>query len=185
MHDEGWGEPEIPDAELVQRARHGEDEALGALVRRHQDGVYRLALSYVREPDTAEDVVQDVFVKAFRALDRFRGDAAFRTWLYRIAVNESKSVLRRTGRRGETALDDAGDLTSDRPDPSDRAVLRDEVTRARAALETLPEKQRLSVALRTEEGLSFREIGEITGSSEGAARVNYFHGIRRLRELMQ
>ena len=158
---------------------------MGVLVRRHQDGVYRLALSYLRERDAAEDVVQEVFVKAFRALDRFRGDAAFRTWLFRIAVNESKSALRRSGRRGETALDDAGDLPSGHPDPADRTVLSDEVARARAALESLPEKQRLSVALRTEEGLSFREIGQITGSSEGAARVNYFHGIRRLRELMQ
>ena len=147
--------------------------------------MFRLALSYLKERDAAEDVVQDVFVKAFRALDRFRGDAAFRTWLFRIAVNESKSALRRSGRRSETTLDAAGDLPSDRLDPAERAALHDEAARARTALEALPEKQRLSVSLRTEEGLSFREIGEITGSSEGAARVNYFHGIRRLREMME
>ena len=154
-------------------------------MRRHQDGVFRLALSYLKERDPAEDVVQEVFVKAFRALDRFRGDAAFRTWLFRIAVNESKSALRQSGRRSETALDDAFEIPVDHLDPAQWAVVRDEAARARTALDALPEKQRLSVALRTEEGLSFREIGEITGSSEGAARVNYFHGIRRLREMMQ
>lgn len=185
MREDGWGDPELTDAELVRRARNGDEQAQGLLVRRHQDGVFRLALSYLKQRDPAEDVVQEVFVKAFRALDRFRGDAAFRTWLFRIAVNESKSALRRSGRRSETALDDAGDLPSHRLDPAERAVLQDEAARARAALDALPEKQRLSVSLRTEEGLSFREIGEITGSSEGAARVNYFHGIRRLREMME
>jgi len=69
--------------------------------------------------------------------------------------------------------------------PADAAVLSAESERARQMLETLPEKQRLSIALRIDEGLSFREIGEVIGSSEGAARVNYFHGIRRLRELME
>jgi RNA polymerase sigma-70 factor (ECF subfamily) len=185
VRDDERGELELSDAELVRRARSGEEKAQGLLVRRHQDGVFRLALSYLRERDPAEDVVQEVFVKAFRALGRFRGDAEFRTWLFRIAVNESKSALRRTGRRSETALDDAGDVATESLDPAERAVVRDEAARARSALNVLPEKQRLSVALRTEEGLSFKEIGEITGSSEGAARVNYFHGIRRLREIMQ
>jgi RNA polymerase sigma-70 factor (ECF subfamily) len=75
-------------------------------------------------------------------------------------------------------------VTGGEPDPAEAAVVADEASRARSMLERLPEKQRLSVTLRIEEGLSFREIGEVIGSSEGAARVNYFHGIRRLRELM-
>lgn len=185
MSDDERGGSEIPDTELVQRAQRGDDAALDALVRRHQEAAYRLALSYLRERGAAEDAVQDAFVKAMRALDGFRGDASFRTWLLRITANEAKGALRKVGRRGETSLEDAAEVVTDHPDPAQWATMNDQARRARAALGTLPEKQRLSVALRTEEGLSFREIGEITGSSEGAARVNYFHGIRRLRELMR
>lgn len=185
MNGDGWGPGELPDAELVQRARNGDDTALDLLVRRHQGGAYRLAVSFLHDPDAAEDVVQDAFVKAVRALDRFRGDASFRTWILRITANEARGALRRTGRRSETPIDGAPEIPAEGLDPADEATLSDEAARARALLRTLPEKQRLSVALRTEEGLSFREIGEITGSTEGAARVNYFHGIRRLRELME
>ena len=84
-----------------------------------------------------------------------------------------------------TPIDDVAPIASDDPNPAEQAVSGNESARARALLETLPEKQRLSVSLRIDDGLSFREIGEMIGSSEGAARVNYFHGIRRLRELMQ
>lgn len=176
---------EVPDDELVERGRSGDEAALGALVRRHQDAAYRVALSITRNEDTALDVVQDAFVKAFRALDGFRGDASFRTWLGTITANEARGVLRKVKRLQETTLEHAAPVASNQMNAADAAVLSDESTRARAMLARLPEKQRLSVALRIDEGLSFREIGEVIGSSEGAARVNYFHGIRRLRELME
>jgi RNA polymerase sigma-70 factor (ECF subfamily) len=138
-----------------------------------------------KDDDAAQDVVQDAFLKAFRALDGFRGDASFRTWLLTITANEARGALRRSVRLRVTALDDIAPVASGAVSPADAAVRADESTRARRMLETLPEKQRLSIALRIDEGLSFREIGEVIGSSEGAARVNYFHGIRRLRELME
>jgi RNA polymerase sigma-70 factor, ECF subfamily len=185
VSDEGRVDGEIPDEELVQRARTGDEVALGLLLRRHHAGAYRLALSYVQDRDAAEDVVQDALMKALRALDRFRGDASFRTWVLRITANEAKGALRKVGRRRESPIEAAREVAISDLDPAAAAALSDEAGRARAMLDTLPEKQRLSVSLRTEEGLSFREIGEVTGSSEGAARVNYFHGIRRLRELMQ
>jgi RNA polymerase sigma-70 factor (ECF subfamily) len=155
------------------------------LVTRHHASAYRVALSLVHEEDTAQDVVQDAFVKAFRALDGYRGDASFRTWLLTITANEARGAIRKTVRRRESALDDAGPVHSDEAAPDDAAVLAQESARARKMMERLPEKQRLSVALRIDEGLSFKEIGEVIGSSEGAARVNYFHGIRRLREWME
>ena len=185
MRDDDSHQAEPDDAELVQRGRGGDDSALSALVQRHHTAAYRVALSLTRNDDAAQDVVQDAFVKAFRALDTFRGDASFRTWLLTITANEARGALRKSGRLRETALDDVGPVASDTMDPAETAVMSQESKRARAMLETLPEKQRLSVALRIDEGLSFREIGEMIGSSEGAARVNYFHGIRRLRELMQ
>lgn len=173
------------EAELIDRARSGDESALGALVRLHQDAAYRVAFAITRNEDAALDVVQDAFLKAFRGLEAFRGDASFKTWLMTITANEARGVLRTVKRRSETALDDAGPVRTSEKDPSERAVLSDESARARRMLETLPEKQRMSVSLRVEEGLSFREIGEVIGSTEGAARVNYFHGIRRLRELME
>lgn len=144
-----------------------------------------MAIAIGQDDDTAQDVVQNAFLKAFRALDGFRGDATFRTWLLTIAANEARAALRKAGRRRETTLDAAAPVPSDDPGPEASAELAQEASRAREMLQRLPEKQRLSVALRIDEGLSFREIGEVIGSSEGAARVNYFHGIRRLRELME
>lgn len=185
MTDDARGSVAEPDAALVERGRSGDQAAFGMLVKRHQDAAYRVAVSITKNEDVALDVVQDAFLKAFRALDGFRGDASFKTWLMTITANEARGVLRKVRRRKETALDDAGPVASERRNPADDVELMDESRRARDMLETLPEKQRMSVALRVEEGLSFREIGEVIGSSEGAARVNYFHGIRRLRELME
>lgn len=185
MTDDRRPGPEPTDEELVRRARSGDDSALGNLVARHHEAAFRVAVSLVRDEDTAQDVVQDSFLKAFRALDGFRGDASFRTWLLTITGNEARGALRKSGRRRETALDDVGPVASGESGPAERVEFAEESAKARRMLERLPEKQRLSVALRIDEGLSFREIGEVIGSSEGAARVNYFHGIRRLRELME
>ena len=185
MRDEERRDGDPSDLELVRAGRDGDESALGTLVRRHHAAAYRVAVSLVKDDDLAQDVVQDAFMKAFKALDGFRGEAAFRTWLFTITANEARGALRRLGRRRETALDDAVAVQSDAVSPARAAILAQEASRARDMLERLPEKQRMSVSLRIDEGLSFREIGEIIGSSEGAARVNYFHGIRRLRELME
>ena len=144
-----------------------------------------MARSLTNDDDTAQDIVQDAFLKAFRALHGFRGDASFRTWLLTITANEGRGALRKDKRLRETPLDDVGPVPATKTDPAEEAVTAAEAARARRMLGTLPEKQRLSVALRIDEGLSFREIGDVIGSSEGAARVNYFHGIRRLRELLE
>jgi RNA polymerase sigma-70 factor (ECF subfamily) len=176
---------DVPDGPWVERARSGDPAAQGALVRRHHGAAYAVALSVTRDQDTAQDVVQDAFVKAFGALDGFRGDASFKTWLLSITVNEARGALRKRTRRREVGLEGAPPVAAGGPDPAEAAVMAEEAARARSMLERLPEKQRMSVSLRIDQGLSFREIGEVIGSSEGAARVNYFHGIRRLRELME
>jgi len=183
--DDSRSDNEVSDAELIERARLADDAALDLLVRRHHASAYRVALSITRRDDVAQDVVQDAFIKAFRALSGFRGDASFRTWMMTITANEARATLRKRGRWSESAIDDVGPIAADEPDPAEQVVSGHESARARALLDTLPEKQRLSVSLRIDDGLSFREIGEMIGSSEGAARVNYFHGIRRLRELME
>lgn len=173
------------DRELVVRASDGDERAFGRLVERHHASVYRVALRIGGGNETlAADAAQDTFFEAFRALGDFRGESAFRSWLLTIAANQTRDLLRKRSRRRETALDAAPALESPGPDPAERAVVADEAARARAWLERLPEKQRLAVTLRLEEGLSFREVGEVIGSSEGAARVNYHHGINKLRDWM-
>mgnify|MGYP003937896761 CR=1 FL=1 len=157
---------------------------MNELVSRHHGTVFRVALGILRDEDAAADAAQDAFLKAFKALGGFRGDASFKTWLLTIAANEAKGTLRKAGRRRETQLDPATPVASEDPSAEESLVVREEAGRVRELLDQLPEKQRKAVTLRIFEGLSFREVGELIDSSEGAARVNYHHGIRRLRELM-
>ena len=173
------------DEELVERARAGDDSALDILVKHHHAAVYRVALSMLNDEGAAQDVAQDAFVKGFRAIAGFRGEASFRTWILTIAANEARGVIRRIGRRKETPIDTAGPVHSEVKGPDETAVIASEAARARMMMEQLPEKQRLAIAFRIDEGMSFREVGEMIGSSESAARVNYFHGIRRLRDLLE
>jgi RNA polymerase sigma-70 factor, ECF subfamily len=174
----------LPDAELVVRAKDGDLEAMDVLIERHHGAAYRMCLSMLREVDRAEDAVQETFIKAFRGIARFRGDSQFKTWLMTIAGNEAKAALRKSGRRREQTLDDSPELHSNDPNIEEQTAMLDDADRVRRMVDTLPEKQRMAVTLRVDEGLSFKEIGEIIASSEGAARVNYHHGIRRLREMV-
>ena len=173
---------EPDDADLLARARGGDSSALEKLVTRHQGVVYRFLLGFLKDADQAADAAQDTFLKALDRLEGFRGDSSFRTWLLAIARNEALGLIRSQGRRGEERLEEGAQLHSDADAPDERAVRAEEVRRIRVALEKLPEKQRLSVSLQLFDELSFKEIGEVIESSEGAARVNYHYGIGRLRE---
>lgn len=176
--------PAADDAALVARARAGERQALTILVSRHLDDVYDAALRVLGDGELARDAAQDAFVNALRALHRFRGEASFRTWLLRIAVNAARTLARRRGRRREVVLDAAVDVACD-ADPAAGIVLPSEADRVAQALASLPEKQRLAVTLRVYQGLAYDEIGAIADCSAGAARVNYHLGIKRLRELLK
>lgn len=173
------------DRELVEQARGGSREALNALLSRYLGDVYDVTFRVLGDRDAAEDAVQEAFINAMRGLPRFRGDASFRTWLLRIALNAARSALRSKGRKKESALTALSGLASDGPDPAEAAVRVTESERVHALLADLPEKQRLAVTMRVFQGLSHREIAEVTGSTEGAVRVNYHLGIKRLKEWMQ
>lgn len=175
---------QLPDEELVYRARSGEPEAMDELVSRHHESVYRVALGILQDEDSAADVAQETFLKAMKGLKGFRGDASFKTWILAIAANEARGVLRKAGRRREVALEAVGPVSSSEASAADTVERAEDVTRIKEFLSDLPEKQKEAVSLRIFEQLSFREIGSIIGSSEGAARVNYHHGIRRLREML-
>ena len=172
------------DRELVTRARNGDTDAADELVVRHHAAVFRMALGILGNEDAAADATQDAFMKALRGLRKFRGDSAFRTWLLSIAANEARGMLRKVRRRTEVSLDDAPPVAAGNPSPSDTMEREEDSRRLREGMELLPEKQRLVVSMRIYEGLSYREIAEIIGSSEGAARVNYHHGVNRLKEIL-
>jgi len=173
------------DEGLVERAQSGDLQAMDTLVSMHHGSVYRAAFSILRDQDKASDATQDTFLKAFRGLQTFRGEASFKTWVLAIAANEARGLLRKEGRRKELALDAVGPVQSNEAG-ADEVVERDEDSqKVKSLLTHLPEKQREAVTLRIFGELSFREIGVLIGSSEGAARVNYHHGIRRLREMME
>jgi RNA polymerase sigma-70 factor (ECF subfamily) len=173
------------DQDLVVRAIAGDAAAFNGLVTRHHAVAYRVALGILGDEDAAADATQEAFLKAFRGLKSFRGDASFRTWLLTIATNEARGALRKRGRRKETPLERAGPVSA-RVDAVDEVVERNqEAERIKGLLGELPDKQRQAVTLRIFEDLSFRDIGDLIGSSEGAARVNYHHGIRRLREMLE
>lgn len=174
-----------PDSELVRAARSGDREAMNELVRRHHGVAFRTALAILGDEDDASDAVQDGFIRAFGALDGFRREATFRTWLLTIVANQARGALRRAKRRRESPIVDDERFAIDSEDQLDGLERAARVARVREHLERLPEKQRMSVSLRLFDGLSFREVGELIGSSEGAARVNFHHGIRRLREALE
>ncbi len=173
------------DADLIERARAGDREAQEHLVRRHLADVYDVAYRVLGDRDLAQDAAQDALVNALRALHKFRGDSSFRTWLLRITTNAARSAGRRQGRRREVALTVVENTAgAEDEDAAARAATRDEADRIHALLEKLPTKQRLAVSLRIHQGLSYAEIGKVIDCSEGAARVNYHLGIRKLRELV-
>jgi RNA polymerase sigma-70 factor (ECF subfamily) len=175
----------IDEAALIGRARAGDLDAQDVLVRMYLADVYGLAFRMLRDEDLAQDAAQDAMVNAMRALDRFRGDASFRTWVLRIAANSAKSLARRRGRKREVSLTAVEGLAGDTEDAAAAVELKDEAARIRAQVAKLPEKQRMAVELRVNHGLDYQDVARILKCSTGAARVNYHLGIKRLRELMR
>jgi RNA polymerase sigma-70 factor, ECF subfamily len=154
------------DAWLVRRARGGDLDAFEALVRRHQQRAYRIALRIVGNPEDAEDVTQEVFVQVWATMAGFVGSAAFSTWLYRVVVN--RSLNHRRGRRPTEALPD-GDHP-DRAGTADTVIARERVAATARAVAALPGDLRAVFVLRQLEGLSYEEIGAILDLPEPTVR---------------
>lgn len=169
-----------PDAALLEAARAGGLEAFDVLVERHRRTVYHVCYRFTGNHADASDLAQDVFVRAFRGLDRFRGDAAVSTWLYRIAVNVclNHAAVKRPATEGL----DGRQFVDASHEPPDHRVLREERSaRVRAAIGALPPKQRLTVILRTYHELTHEQIAHVLGSSVGTVKANFFHALRNLR----
>jgi RNA polymerase sigma-70 factor (ECF subfamily) len=169
--------------ELLAACRRGDREAFEEVVRRTHRHVYTQALRLVGDPQEAEDVAQEAYLRVYRGLAGFRGDAQFETWLYRIVSNAAMSHLRKRRRFGELVKD----TTEEPPEPpstalvDEEAVDRDALTKA---LESLPQSLRVVVILKDVYGLSCREIGGQIGVSEGAVKVRLHRARKRLKEML-
>jgi RNA polymerase sigma-70 factor (ECF subfamily) len=167
------------DAALVARARGGDHRAFEDLVRRHKDGVLNLARRMVADADAAEDVTQEALIKAYRQLHRFRGNAAFSTWLYRIAVNEARGYLRSQGRR-QARWEKQRDMEASETPPPEPGEQQGPLV---ALLQELPEKQRAALALFYLEELSLAQIADAVGAPVGTVKAWLSRGRDRLRRL--
>ncbi|HMP75828.1 MAG TPA: sigma-70 family RNA polymerase sigma factor [Kiritimatiellia bacterium] len=185
-----------PDVELVARARDGDYSAYEELVRRYQRRVYALVYNMTSHKQDAEDMVQDVFVKAYRSLHGFKGDSSFYTWIYRIAVNRTINFLKKRKRKaGDVSLDDVDQAIERDPDyvelraresPVRDMTLNELQKKLNAALQTLSEKHRTVVVLHDIQGLPHEEIASITNSSVGTVRSRLFYARQHLqRELAE
>jgi RNA polymerase sigma-70 factor (ECF subfamily) len=171
------------DQQLVVRAQAGEKRAFDLLVAKYQRKLSRLLSRFIRDPAEVEDVAQEAFVKAYRALPSFRGDSAFYTWLYRIGINTAKNHLVAMGRRAPTTTEfdadeaetfEDGDQLRDINTPESLLMTRQIGDTVNAAMEALPEELRTAIQLREIEGLSYEEIAAIMNCPIGTVRSRIF-----------
>ena len=177
------------DQVLVQCVQDGDKKAFGLLVLKYQRKLMRLVMFFVKDHAEAEDIVQETFIKAYRALPSFRGESAFYTWLYRIGVNSAKNHLNSQKRRVPTSLDvDTSDTDSfNEPDGLKESSTPDSVlaskqlaAKVNEAMGALPEDLRIAISLREIDGLSYEEIAEMMECPIGTVRSRIF----RAREII-
>ena len=169
------------DREAILACQRGDRAAFDRLVERHQRDVYRLCFRYVNNHEDAADLAQDAFVKAYKAIGRFRGDSAFSTWLYRIAVNTCLNF--RAARR--MAQEELSESLADPGAPIvQRMQDRERSQQVRDAVARLPEKQRATLILKIYHDLTHEEVAGILGSSVGTVKANLFHAVGNLRKML-
>ena len=189
---------DVSDLSLVRRVQRGDRGAFDALVLKYQHKLVKLVMRYVRNPAEAEDIAQEAFIKAYRALPQFRGDSAFYTWLYRIAINTAKNaVVSRDRSPIEYDLDrnnteESYDMQGRMKDSEtpEALVLTDEIrSTVKAAIDSLPEDLKTAIVLRELDGLSYEEIAEAMDCPVGTVRSRIFRAReaidRRLREVFE
>ncbi len=187
------GDREI-DQLLVERAQRGDKRAFEMLVVKYQRKLVRLLSRFIRDPAEVEDVAQEAFVKAYRALPSFRGDSAFYTWLYRIGINTAKNYLVALGRRAPTVTElesddgegsDEGNQLPDYNTPEQELMSRQIGETVNRALADLPEELRTAITLRELEGLSYEEIASIMNCPIGTVRSRIFRAREAIAERLR
>ncbi len=185
------------DQQLVERAQRGDKQAFELLVTKYQRKLWRLLSRFIRDPAEVEDVAQESFIKAYRALPSFRGDSAFYTWLYRIGINTAKNYLVAMGRRAPTTTEfdseeaesfEDGDQLRDINTPESVLMSKQIAATVNETMEELPDELRTAITLREIEGLSYDEIAGIMNCPIGTVRSRIFRAreaiAARLRPLI-
>ncbi len=171
------------DQKLVERVQRGDKAAFDLLVAKYQRKIFRLLSRLIRDAAEVEDVAQEAFIKAYRALPNFRGESAFYTWLYRIAINTAKNWLVSQGRRAPTSTEadiedaetfDDGEHLRDLNTPDAMLLTRQVADAVNRAIERLPEDLKTAIVLRELEGLSYEEIAETMNCPIGTVRSRIF-----------
>lgn len=175
----------MEERQLVRLAQEGSPEAFEELVRKFQPKVFSMALSFTRNRQAADDLAQEVFLKAYLALPRFHGRSEFGTWLYRISVNHIKDFLRKKGRAKEVSLDDVPEISFSDREQTERAEEERETEARRNVVrkfvDGLPEKYRVILTLRDVQGLAYEEIARILKLSPGTVDSRLHRARRMLR----
>ncbi len=182
MTNDAGDADEQTDLDLITQWKGGDQRAATLLVERHASAVARFARS-VGAHDDVQDIVQDTFVRAFGSLDSFRGDSSLRTWLFTIARRLLLDLRRSERRRGEQVeVQDTDAITE--YDSLDTVVADETRARMQGAIGRLSKTQREVFLLRVSEGLSYKEIADVAGTTEGAARVHYHNAMRAIKEFL-
>jgi RNA polymerase sigma factor (sigma-70 family) len=171
------------DLELVELFQSGNETSFNELVRRYQEKIYWIAHRFVNDHDQADDIVQEVFVKVYSALKKFRGESSVYTWLYRITVNVALNALRKQRIREFVRIDEFFENAGDENEQPDAIFEKDEQQKLiEDAIAKLPEKQKAVFILRYHEELSYEEISLILKTSVGGLKANYFHAAKKIGE---
>lgn len=194
----GRGSPAVSDREidrqLVARAQGGDKRAFNLLVEKYQRKLARLLSRFIRDPAEVEDVTQEAFIKAYRALPAFRGDSAFYTWLYRIGINTAKNYLMAMGRRAPTSTEieaeeaegfEEGEQLRDINTP-ESVLLSNEIAKTvNETIERLPEELRTAIQMREIEGMSYEDIAKAMDCPIGTVRSRIFRAREAIAEQLR
>jgi RNA polymerase sigma-70 factor (ECF subfamily) len=193
----GWGalvsDREI-DKQLVTRAQQGDKQAFNLLVEKYQRKLSRLLSRFIRDQGEVEDVTQEAFIKAYRALPAFRGDSAFYTWLYRIGINTAKNYLMAMGRRAPTSTEveaedaegfEEGEQLRDINTPESVLLTKEIAETVNSTIEQLPEELRRAIQMREIEGMSYEDIAQAMDCPIGTVRSRIFRAREAIAEQLR
>jgi RNA polymerase sigma-70 factor (ECF subfamily) len=182
------------DRQLVARAQRGDKQAFELLVEKYQRKLARLLSRFIRDPAEVEDVTQEAFIKAYRALPAFRGDSAFYTWLYRIGINTAKNYLMAMGRRAPTSTEveaeeaegfEEGEQLRDINTPESLLLSKEIARTVNATIEQLPEELRTAIQMREIEGMSYEDIAKAMDCPIGTVRSRIFRAREAIAERLR
>lgn len=172
------------DADLVHACLEGDRAAFDVIVERHQRAIYRVCYRFSGTHADASDLAQDVFVRAYKSLRTFKGQASLATWLYRIAINVGLNHVSARKPATEPIALTRNDCAADAEGPVDAVLKEERARQVRAAILRLPRKQRATLVLRVYHELPHEQIAGILGSSVGAVKANFFHALHNLKKLL-